>query len=745
MFSLVRASLSLLGLPALAALLLLAAGCSENTGADTESGAAAAEQQGQQGGGKGAARPSGRGGEKRGTPLPAFEGRSLAGDALSLSDFIGRRFLLFGFNPEVEQATEVADAVQEVLAERADHNFEVIGVALGEDAAAAKSFVEARGLADLTTIDDTSGELAGRLRVRSPVWMLLVDADGNIIGGAFNFSPDKDERKALALRSLREILRLPGAEPLEALFGEKPRAPLFDTTLMEDDSAFKLADHIGRPFVLVFFLHTCPHCHHALNAIKKTLDEIPEGKRPLLFGVSIVDRAYSVLPMLKDEGLDFFPVLRDSSKEIARSYGAQRAVPVTYLVNAKGEIEARVEGWRDERDPPLMRMRLLKMAGERPPILLHKTDYSGNEFCGVCHESQTLTWELTGHADAYNTLVKHGADHDSECVSCHVVGYGESGGYQVKPATRHLEDVGCETCHGRGGPHLSPGHVVNHDYEAVCVTCHNPTHSLGFEYASFLPKVSHAANLGIASLPEKEREALLAARRKPTGRLPVEADYVGTPACLQCHAQESATWSEHPHARAYQTLEEKREHRNGDCLACHTTGYAQASGFPKGGADTHAGLEGVGCESCHGPGGDHVAAGAEKLGTILSLGNKCDSCVILQICGSCHDDANDPGFEFEVLDKIEHQRHGTIEAGTGLPLDRKDDGAKGAWNTRPGEGSGAGAGNGVDAENAAGRAETGMARARPGGLPESALLGAIEAALPAGRGPAALPFGPTGR
>ena len=42
--------------------------------------------------------------------------------------------------------------------------------------------------------------------------------------------------------------------------------------------------------------------------------------------------------------------------------------------------------------------------------------------------------------------------------------------------------------------------------------------------------------------------------------------------------------------------------------------------------------------------------------------------MILQICGGCHDDANDPGFEFEVLDKIEVQRHGTIEAGTGKPL-----------------------------------------------------------------------------
>ena len=48
-------------------------------------------------------------------------------------------------------------------------------------------------------------------------------------------------------------------------------------------------------------------------------------------------------------------------------------------------------------------------------------------------------------------------------------------------------------------------------------------------------------------------------------------------------------------------------------------------------------------------------------GTILSLGDKCDSCVILQICGTCHDEANDPGFAFEVIEKIEVQRHGTIE------------------------------------------------------------------------------------
>ena len=51
---------------------------------------------------------------------------------------------------------------------------------------------------------------------------------------------------------------------------------------------------------------------------------------------------------------------------------------------------------------------------------------------------------------------------------------------------------------------------------------------------------------------------------------------------------------------------------------------------------------------------------APRIGTIVSLTDKCGSCVILQICGTCHDDVNDPGFEFEVEKKIEAQKHGTI-------------------------------------------------------------------------------------
>jgi len=75
--------------------------------------------------------------------------------------------------------------------------------------------------------------------------------------------------------------------------------------------------------------------------------------------------------------------------------------------------------------------RLAKLAGQRVPLLLNKAGYSGNEVCSVCHVAETATWELTNHATAFDTLVRHGADGRGECVSCHVVGYGKPGGYQV--------------------------------------------------------------------------------------------------------------------------------------------------------------------------------------------------------------------------------------------------------------------------------------------------------------------------
>jgi nitrate/TMAO reductase-like tetraheme cytochrome c subunit len=315
-------------------------------------------------------------------------------------------------------------------------------------------------------------------------------------------------------------------------------------------------------------------------------------------------------------------------------------------------------------------MQLAKLAGAPVPMMLRKKGYSGSEACAICHESQHETWLFTKHARAFDTLVKHGESTNPECVSCHVVGFEQPGGFTRASETPQLEDVGCEVCHGRGGPHISGTPAGGQDYPKVCASCHNPEHSLGFDFATFLPRISHAANAHIKFLSLEERQALLEKLGTSRNPLPTRGHYVGSNTCQSCHASEHATWSESAHAHAWESLSAAGETGNSECLRCHTTAYGLTGGFPKAGANAHPDLERVGCESCHGPGSEHVKADATKIGSIVSLGDKCDSCVILQICGGCHDDANDPAFEFEVQDKIDIQRHGTIEAGTGQPLDQ---------------------------------------------------------------------------
>jgi hypothetical protein len=172
----------------------------------------------------------------------------------------------------------------------------------------------------------------------------------------------------------------------------------------------------------------------------------------------------------------------------------------------------------------------------------------------------------------------------------------------------------------------------------------------------------------VTTLSLEERQALLEKIGAPRDVLQTNAEHIGSDACRGCHASEYETWVASPHAASVATLSKRGESTNADCLACHTTGFGRPGGFPKDGLmQSNTDLARVGCESCHGPGAEHARQSTPKTGNIVSLGDKCDSCVILQICGRCHDEANDPGFEFEVIEKINAQRHGTTEPGTDKP------------------------------------------------------------------------------
>jgi peroxiredoxin len=607
-------------------------------------------------------------------PLPSFSGITIAGTKLAIRDLLGSRIVLFFFNPEVDPAPAIGDAVNTVFEQAGDHNFQVIGVGVGSSSSTLSRFAKDRSLG-FPIIDDSSGTITRLLRLQSPNAIIGIDAEGYVGFGMASFPTDGDVTASVETE-LRHNLRLPDIDTSSpgSLYAF-PKAPELGVVEMSTGDVLETEDLAGHAAIVIFFLHTCPHCHHALASIKTTLESIPSEQRPRLVAISLQNAPGAIREAMKELGLDYFDPYLDPGKKATERWGVTGGVPVVTILDKQGRIRHRSVGWNDNRDPGIVKMKAAMAAEARVPMLLDPKGYSGNDVCGVCHEQEYATWQYTAHSTAFDTLVAHTANRRTDCIGCHVVGFDEPGGYDFRAQPQYLENVGCESCHGRGGPHLSPTFVPkkasgDHDYEQVCATCHNPKHSLGFEFANFHPRISHKE---IAGLTDAERADLLGGSGPSRDLLPTSADYVGSEACQSCHTAEFETWQADPHAHAVATLEKDGKAGDVQCLECHTTAFGKTGGFPSSAvASDHPDLARVGCESCHGPGGNHIGENVKRVGTILSLGDKCDSCVILKVCGTCHDDANDPGFQFKVEERIEAQRHGTIEAAATLEDESAD-------------------------------------------------------------------------
>ncbi|GAB4332206.1 MAG: cytochrome c family protein [Calditrichia bacterium] len=136
-----------------------------------------------------------------------------------------------------------------------------------------------------------------------------------------------------------------------------------------------------------------------------------------------------------------------------------------------------------------------------------------------------------------------------------------------------------------------------------------------------------------------------------TSLFAADAQYVGAAKCKMCHnsaksGKQFQIWSESKHAKAFETLatEEAKAiaakmgiedpQKSEKCLKCHTTGYgADKAMF----AASFKMEEGVGCESCHGPGSEYksmkvmkgIASGTMKgadYGLIEATEEQCKTC-----------------------------------------------------------------------------------------------------------------------
>jgi 2',3'-cyclic-nucleotide 2'-phosphodiesterase (5'-nucleotidase family) len=116
--------------------------------------------------------------------------------------------------------------------------------------------------------------------------------------------------------------------------------------------------------------------------------------------------------------------------------------------------------------------------------------YIGSEKCGRCHEAQFTQWLSTPHAKAFATLQNDKKQGDEKCIGCHVTGWHQPGGYSFATTEPDLRNVQCESCHNVGTQHERGGQAAKVTKE-TCLNCHTGEWAKGFDFATYLPKVSH--------------------------------------------------------------------------------------------------------------------------------------------------------------------------------------------------------------------------------------------------------------
>ena len=99
-------------------------------------------------------------------------------------------------------------------------------------------------------------------------------------------------------------------------------------------------------------------------------------------------------------------------------------------------------------------------------------------------------------------MVDNKVDGRADCVSCHVVGYKQPGGFQSVSDAAKLGNVQCESCHGMGTKHESYPAQAQQITEATCTQCHNSTTSPTFSFAIYQPHVLHHPPANMPPLPE---------------------------------------------------------------------------------------------------------------------------------------------------------------------------------------------------------------------------------------------------
>jgi cytochrome c554/c'-like protein len=163
-------------------------------------------------------------------------------------------------------------------------------------------------------------------------------------------------------------------------------------------------------------------------------------------------------------------------------------------VPADAEVNEMVDAFSDDLNRRFSNAATASATQEAPPAekpTIAGEHYLGEKNCQRCHETEYEMYKTQKHAQAFQTLVKNQREATPECLPCHVVGYGQVGGYSSNQSTPDLVNVQCENCHGMGTKHPEQGDTSAIVGPDVCLSCHTHEQSPNFDYDEALSHIVH--------------------------------------------------------------------------------------------------------------------------------------------------------------------------------------------------------------------------------------------------------------
>ena len=156
------------------------------------------------------------------------------------------------------------------------------------------------------------------------------------------------------------------------------------------------------------------------------------------------------------------------------------------------------------------------------------------------------------------------------------------------------------------------------------------TYPMGTRYAGD-PETAERIDRFKTRVVAQEVQARHEERSRPEG----PTRYVSGARCFPCHTEQYSRWALTGHTKGYESLLERSEQSNPECLTCHATGFAVEGGWAEIVPSNVLAFKAVQCEACHGPLEGHPDQDDVR-----------PQIPTQATCLRCHDEANSPAFDY---------------------------------------------------------------------------------------------------